>query len=146
MLENRVNTAVSRWISVVLLQGDEARDVIDRLRRSRPSAAFELLKQWDHGDETVDEALVNGYVYDRIPAGRTDQVIVDSASPYALTYSLTFTYVSLLRRYWSDPDPGLVQERDASLRTRVRTPSTVTDARFGSPGLPASGPERTVAL
>ncbi|TFC46750.1 hypothetical protein [Cryobacterium zongtaii] len=72
-------------------------------------AAIDHLQQWDYGDETVDAALINGYVYDRIPAGRTDRIIEDDGSSYALTYSKQFGYVSLLRRYPDEPEPNLAR-------------------------------------
>ena len=87
----------SRWISVAFLQGAEADEVIGLIDRSGASAAFEYLQPWDFGVATVDAALENGYVYDRIPAGRTDHIIEHDGSPYALTYSRTYRYVSLLR-------------------------------------------------
>ena len=67
--------------------------------RSGPTVARQFLQQWDHGEETTETALTNGYVYERIPAGTTDRTLEDGTSPYALTYSTQFRYVSLLRRY-----------------------------------------------
>ena len=87
----------SRWISVAFLQGAEADAVIGLIDRSGASAAFDYLQPRDLGEATTDAALENGYVYDRIPAGRTDPIIEHDGSPYALTYSRTYRYVSLLR-------------------------------------------------
>lgn len=98
------STPESRWISVVFLQGDDADEVLGMLDRTGVAATIEYLQQWDYGDETTDAALTNGYVYERIPAGSTDRTIEDDGSPYALTYSVPFGYVSLLRRY-PDPQP-----------------------------------------
>jgi len=89
----------SRWISVIFLQGEHAEDALGMIDRSGASVALDFLRQWDYGDETTEAALTNGYVYDHIPAGTTDRTIEDATSPYALTYSTQFRYVSLLRRY-----------------------------------------------
>jgi hypothetical protein len=88
-----------RWVSVVFLQGEEADETLDIVDRQGPGSAISHLKQWDIGDETTDAALVNGYVYDTIPACSTDNVIEAEQSGYALTYNLPFRYVSLLRRH-----------------------------------------------
>ena len=109
MLDERLNTIEPRWFSVVFLQGDEAHAVLSMIDRIGVIAAIEHLQRWDYGDETIDAALTNGYVYDRIPAGRTDRIIEDDGSPYAMTFSAQFGYVSLLRRYPDEPDPTLVR-------------------------------------
>ena len=88
-----------RWISVAFLQGDQADEVLGIIDRSGPAVACDYLRQRDQGQQTTDAALRNGYVYNRIPAGTTDQTIEDEASPYALTYSTQSRYVSILRRY-----------------------------------------------
>ncbi|MBB5640968.1 hypothetical protein [Cryobacterium roopkundense] len=94
----------SRWISVIFLQGEHAEDVLGMIDRSGPAMARQFLRQWDYGDETTEAALTNGYVYDHIPAGKTDRTFEDATSPYALTYSTQFRYVSLLRRYPVAPE------------------------------------------
>ncbi|WP_140425437.1 hypothetical protein [Cryobacterium sp. N21] len=71
--------------------------VIRLIDQSGASAAFDYLQPRDLGEATTDAALENGYVYDSIPAGRTDHIIEHDGSPYALTYSRTYRYVSLLR-------------------------------------------------
>jgi len=108
MAAHESNPRASRWISVILLQGDEANEVLGTIDRSGTAAAIEYLQQWDYGDETTDAALTNGYVYEGIPAGSTDQTFEDDGSPYALTYSAPFGHVSLLRRYSAEPEPELV--------------------------------------
>jgi hypothetical protein len=95
--------AESRWVSVIFLQAEDADRMIGTISRRGPAAGIEYLRQWDHGDETTDVALTNGYVYDRIPAGSTDRIHVQPSSPYALTYSTAHRYVSLLRRYPTEP-------------------------------------------
>lgn len=88
-----------RWMSVVLLQGQEADAVLDLIDGYGPEAAMSHLSQWDCGEETRDAALTNGYVYDEIPQTATDRVVRDDTSTYALTYNNRFGYVSLLRRF-----------------------------------------------
>jgi len=106
-------------ISVIFLQGAEADAVLGMIDRSGATATSQYLRQWDHGVETTDAALTNGYVYDHIPAATTDRTFED-ASPYAVTYSTQFRYVSLLRRYpiaseW-EPPAGRARDSHASRR------------------------------
>ncbi len=105
MFEQGIPTE-SRWVSVVFLQAERADRVIGTITRLGPVAGIEYLRQWDRGDETTDAALTNGYVYDRIPAGLTDRTLVQPDSPYALTYNAVHRYVSLLRRYPTEPVPS----------------------------------------
>jgi len=110
------NAQECRWVSVVYLQGDEADRAIGTIDRRGFGAGIEYLRQWDFGDETTDAALVNGYVYDRIPAGSTDRTVVPPGSPYALTYSTAHRYVSLLRRYASESVAMSAASRSRSSR------------------------------
>jgi hypothetical protein len=87
MSNEQLNAPASRWISVTFLQGEDADEVLTMIYRSGAGAAIAHLQSLDYGDETTDAALTNGYVYDRIPAGSTDQTVEDARSPYALTYS-----------------------------------------------------------
>jgi hypothetical protein len=114
MFDEGLRTAEPRWISVVFLQGDEADAVLGMIDLRGAISAINHLQQWDYGDETIDAALTNGYVYDRIPVGRTDRTIEDDGSPYALTYSKQFGYVSLLRRFPEEPEPNLVRTSRAT--------------------------------
>ncbi|TFD12976.1 hypothetical protein E3T35_06775 [Cryobacterium sp. TMT1-2-2] len=82
---------------MAFLQGAEADVVLAMIDRSGASAAFDYLQPRDMGEATTDAALEKRYVYDDVPAGRTDHTIVHDGSPYALTYSRTYRYVSLLR-------------------------------------------------
>jgi len=93
-----------RWISVVFLQGEDADAVLALIDRVGPLVAIEHLRHRDFGDETTDAALVNGYVYNAVPSGRSDRVIVDDDSGYTLTYSAPHRYVSLLRRHHDLPE------------------------------------------
>ena len=99
MFDQRPTTPDCRWISVAFLQGQEAEDVLGLITRRGAPVARQYLQQRDYGAQTTEAALTNGYVYDRIPAGSTDSTLEDASSPYALTYSTQFRYVSLLRRY-----------------------------------------------
>lgn len=130
MFTERPTTPECRWISVISLQGKEADEVLGMIDRSGAALASQYLRQWDHGVETTDAALTNGYVYDHIPAGSTDRTFED-ASPYAVTYSPQFRYVSLLRRYpiaseWEPPpaEPAIRTRRGAEswAPTRDRSP------------------------
>lgn len=127
MRNDRVKAPASRWISVIFLQGEEADEVFDLINHSGPAAAIEYLRQWDFGDETVGAALMNGYVYDRIPAGSTDRTIMDEDSPYALTYSAPFGYVSLLRRYIAGPELELVTVPSASTAQHAKARHDLAD-------------------
>jgi hypothetical protein len=140
MYVERVSEPASRWISVVFLQGKEAKQAFDRLDRGGPARAIEFMRRWDRGDETVDSALTNGYVYDRIPAGSTDITSQHRGSPYALTYSRAHRYISLLRRYYVDPDPEL-----ASAQTREYR-KLAADPWFCWKGRPTIKAGRTVTL
>ncbi|SDG83338.1 hypothetical protein [Microbacterium pygmaeum] len=97
-----------RWLSVVLLQGEQAAETLDILDRSGAQAAIHHLAHWDAGDETTEAALNDGYIYDGIPTCRTDHTAEDRASGYALISNPTLRYVSLLRRFPQIPDPDLV--------------------------------------
>ena len=94
----------TRWIGVIFLQGDEAAAVLDLIEHRGAPTAVEYLQQFDLGDATTDAALVNGYVYGRIPAGSTDHTLENPDALYALTYSESFEYVSLLRRHPFEED------------------------------------------
>ena len=123
MLDKPRSTPGFRWISVVFLQGDDADEVLGMLDRTGVAATIEYLQQWDYGDETTDAALTNGYVYDGIPAGSTDRTIEDDGSPYALTYSVPFGYVSLLRRH-----PAPESEHTSATRVSATQPARARQA------------------
>lgn len=97
---------VRRWISVVFLQGDDAARVLDLIDRDGTVAAIEHLAGFDYGEETVQAALVNGYVYDTPPTGALDKTATRDV--YTLTYSPFLGHVSLLREQDAFPDPGLL--------------------------------------
>ena len=127
----------TRWISVIFLQGEEAEDLLSLIDHEGPISAIYQLREFDHGDETLEAALVNGYVYDAVPAGSTDHTIEPYGSPYALTYSDTFGYVSLLRRY--EPVPS--SEAIGILAPFERTPQSVASEWMANRS-PAAGAPR----
>lgn len=95
-----------RWISVVFLQGDEADGALRLIDRDGTDAAIEHLAGYDWGEETVDAALENGYVYDTVPTGATDRVATRDV--YTLTYNHSLGHVGLLREFDALPDPALL--------------------------------------
>lgn len=95
-----------RWISVVFLQGSEADEVLDVIDREGTDAAIEHLAGFDYGEETVQAALENGYVYDEPPRGTLDKVVTRDV--YTLTYNPFLGHVSLLREHGALPDPALL--------------------------------------
>ncbi|UOQ89176.1 hypothetical protein MUN74_18255 [Agromyces endophyticus] len=97
--------ASTRWISIAFLQGEDAEEFLELIDEEGPISAIYRLSERDLGDESVEAALANGYVYDTVPAGSTDHTIEPFGSPYALTYSEKYGYVSLLRRYEAQPQP-----------------------------------------
>ncbi|WP_327036845.1 hypothetical protein [Microbacterium sp. CH12i] len=86
---------VSRWVSLVFLQGQEADEVLAIIDRDGADAAIEHLAGFDMGEETIQAALVNGYVYDTIPTGPLDRTTTNGI--YTLTYNHDHGHVSLFR-------------------------------------------------
>lgn len=97
---------VRRWISVVFLDGAEGDKMLDLIHASGTDAAIEHLAGYDYGEDTVRDALANGYVYDAPPRGALDRMATRDA--YTLTYSPFLGHVSLLREYDAVPDPALL--------------------------------------
>lgn len=95
-----------RWVSVVFLQGSEADEVLDLIDREGTEAAIEHLAGFDYGEETVQAALENGYVYDEPPTGPLDKAATRDI--YTLTYNPFLGHVSLLREHGALPDPALL--------------------------------------
>jgi hypothetical protein len=115
MFNETEDSTGSRWISVVFIQGDEAKDTIGTIARNGAAAAIHELQRRDSGDDTTASALENGYVYEGIPASSTDRTFEDENSEYALAFSPTFAYVSLLRRYSELPERQPVSRPPAPL-------------------------------
>ncbi len=122
-----------RWLSIVFLQGEEADPVMKIIDRQGTDAAIEFLAGWDVGDETVDAALENGYVYDAPPQTPADRVATRDV--YALTYSPDLGYVGLTRQIDALPDPALLG---------IDTPAEVEAPAAEAPvtGEPARGRHR----
>lgn len=95
-----------RWISVVFLQGEEAEPVLEIIDRQGTGAAVEFLAGWGMADETEEDALENGYVYDTPPQGKTDRLATRDV--YTLTYNPDLGYVGLTRPMNVMPDPVLL--------------------------------------
>ena len=108
--------SVSRWVSVVFLQGQDADEVLAIIDRDGTDAAIEHLAGFDMGEETTQAALVNGYVYDTIPTGPLDRTATHGI--YTLTYNHDHGHVSLLSRQPESQDSDA--EAPASRTTPVR--------------------------
>lgn len=145
MIDEGGGVAASRWINVVFLQDEDASELLAMIDREGEAAAIQYLRQWDFGDETTDAALVNGYVYDRIPVGSADRTIEEPNSPYALTYSELYGYVSLLRRYETSADADPVAP-GASVETSVPFRDTVPHHWDADPALSAHRTRHAIAL
>src|SRR5690625_236621 len=111
--------APHRWVSVVFLQGEEADPVMEIIDRQGTDAAIAYLAGWDQGDDTISDAMENGYVYDTAPQTPADRLA--TSGDYALTYSPDLNYVGLSRRI-DAPNPDL----DA--------PASITETTHQRPG------------
>ncbi|PZU34165.1 MAG: hypothetical protein DI576_05020 [Actinomyces sp.] len=104
-----------RWVNAVFLQGAEADEVLDLIDLEGVQAGIAHLSQWDFGDETTGAAVVNGEVYDQLPAGQWDRTF--EADGYVLTYNPQMGYVGLVREHPdTTPTPDeeeVVAARDA---------------------------------
>ena len=105
---------VSRWVSVVFLEGQDADEVLTIIDRDGADTAIEHLAGFDMGEETTQAALVNGYVYDTIPTGPFDRTATQGE--YTLTYNHDHGHVSLLRTH---PEP---RESAVGAQAAKRTP------------------------
>lgn len=85
-----------RWANVAFLQGAEADPVLEIIDRQGTDAAIEYLAGFDHGDDSIQDALENGYIYDSPPQTPADQVA--TGDRYALTFSPDLGYVGLSRQ------------------------------------------------
>lgn len=110
---------MSRWVSVVFLQGQDADEVLAIIDRDGTDAAIEHLSGFDLGEETTQAALVNGYVYDTIPTGPLDHTTTDGI--YTLTYNHDQGHVSLLRAH---PESAEAASEPPPARTALGRPRT----------------------
>jgi hypothetical protein len=95
-----------RFVSVVFLQGEDADRVLDTITLKGTDHAIEELAGHDFGDETVDAALENGYVYDRPPTGQLDRVATRDV--YTMVYNSFIGHIGLYREHDALPDPVLL--------------------------------------
>lgn len=118
---------VSRWVSVVFLQGQDADDVLAIIDRAGTDAAIEHLAGFDMGEETTQAALINGYVYDTIPTGPLDHTT--TAGVYTLTYNHDHGHVSLLRAHTEtrEPDGEAPSARTTPTHPRARRQAAVVE-------------------
>ena len=112
---------VSRWVSVVYLQGQDADEVLTIIDRDGTDAAIEHLAGFDMGEETTQAAFVNGYVYNTIPTGPLDHTTTTGV--YTLTYNHDHGHVSLLRAH---PE---TREREAGAPVTGTAPSRLQSRR-----------------
>ncbi len=125
-----------RWISVVFLQGEEAEAVLEIIDRQGTDAAVEYLAGWDMADETEEDALENGYVYDAPPQSPNDRLATRDV--YALTYNPDLGYVGLTRPMNVMPDPVLLH-----LVNPVPPPPVESEPPVAGPLVAASQAEGT---
>ena len=111
-----------RWVSIVFLQGEEADPVMEIIDRQGTDAAIAYLAGWDYGEETVSDAMENGYVYDTAPQSAADRLV--TSGDYALTYSPDLGYAGLSRRI-DAPDP------DAPAFSTMAPPAPEAEPRRG---------------
>lgn len=127
-----------RWISVVFLQGDDADQVLDLIDRDGTDAAIEHLAGFDYGEETVQAALENGYVYDQPPTGQLDKT--STRDVYTLTYNPFLGHVSLLREHGALPDPALLGIITPASTVTAGAEAGACRAQVGTVSDPGSGP------
>lgn len=125
---------VSRWISVVFMQGQEADEVLDIIDADGAPAVLNHLKSWDYGDETTSAAMENGYVYDVPPSGPLENELREG--DYHLAYSHAFAHVALYRIHAVDTLDQLPD--DARSLAAPSTPSRTRESQRASWFEPAS--------
>ena len=126
----QTSEAPSRLINVVFLQGGEADRALDLIEAGGADAAIQELAGYDFGDETVDAALENGYVYDSVPVAQLDRVVTLDA--YTLVYNYDHRHVALYRAEDSLPSSvllGIAEPRHAAPATVNEPGSTAVDSR-----------------
>ena len=116
-----------RFVNIVFLQGEEADRIVETINRHGPDGAFEELAGYDFGDETVDTALENGYVYDRPPMGQLDRVATRDV--YTMVYNPFVGHVGLYREHDALPDPVLLGIEDPPAHAEPTTTPSVAPVR-----------------
>ncbi|UOR02361.1 hypothetical protein MUN77_03320 [Leucobacter allii] len=115
-----------RYVNIMFLQGEDADRIIEIINRHGPDTAFAELAGHDHGDETVDAALENGYVYDQPPTGQLDQVATRDV--YTMVYNPFMGHVGLYREHDALPDPVLLGIEDPPAHVAPNTATTAAAA------------------
>ena len=121
---------VGHLINVVFLQGGEADRLLDLIDQGGADAVIQELAGYDYGDETVDAALENGYVYDTPPQGLLD--CTAQLVAYSLVYNQDHRHLALYRHMDVLPSPvllGLEDPRHAA--TTTESPSSAIAAPSG---------------
>lgn len=130
-----------RWVSVVFLQGAEADEVLDLLDQKGADAAIAHLAGYDYGEDTVQAALENGYVYETPPTGMLDRTA--SSDVYTLIYSPFLGHLNLLREYDAVPDPALLGIDNTPAPEREARPGATAQTRREKAPDWFAGPIRT---
>jgi hypothetical protein len=92
---------MTKYMDIVFLQGDDGREVADRLfnvegvvahgiTAESAREAVEYLSQWDYGDN-------DGELREEPPAGTEDAIVYADGGEYVLTANLGLGYVGLSR-------------------------------------------------
>ena len=126
----QTSEAPSRLINVVFLQGGEADHALELIEAGGADAVIQELAGYDFGDETVDAALENGYVYDSVPVAQLDRVVTLDA--YTLVYNYDHRHIALYRAEGSLPSPvllGIAEPRHAASATVNEPGNTAAESR-----------------
>jgi len=123
---------MTRYVNIVFMQGDEGRDVVDKLANVEDimvrgataesiAQAVEYLSQWDYGDDDIR---------DDIGAGSDDTVVEHGG--YVLTYNVGLGYVGLLRPIEPPLDADTVFDNyiEAALWSTTDDEGTPLDASY----------------
>lgn len=119
-----------RLINIVFLQGGEADRFLDLIDAGGADAAIQELAGYDYGEETVEAALENGYVYATPPLGPLDRST--SLDAYTLVYNLDHRHLGLYRTEDAFPSPTLLGLEDPCHATTTETPSPAATATLSS--------------
>lgn len=108
-----------RLVNVVFLQGGETDDTFMLIDKGGIQEAILDLSGFDFGDETVDAALENGYVYDEVPVGPLDRVA--TLDVYTLVYNRSHEHVALYRTEDSLPTSSFLDLEEPLQAARADT-------------------------
>lgn len=131
-----------RLINVVFLQGGEADRFLDLIEKGGADGVIQELAGYDYGDETVEAALENGYVYDTPPLGSLDRATQLDA--YTLVYNQDHRHLGLYRHADALPSPVLLGIEDSRHAAPTETPPAAPSpipppVRSSAATAPASG-------